>query len=147
MRTDLQAYMNERARHLAFIHLARQQSFWVDRNQDPKLMLDLTVTVLQEGQPTGRIFGVLAKAVENILEQPPSQNVLQLYPESREIQELPFPICLMLFSMVNDRGYYCWLKPLAIKDALSWQLVDSNGMQSIAQDVNVWYSSKTIVAA
>jgi hypothetical protein len=147
MRTDLQAYINERARHLAFTHLAWQQSFWVDRNQDPKLALDLTVTVLQEGQPTGRIFGVLAKAVENILEQPPSQNVLQLYPEIREIQELPFPVYLMLFSMVNDRGYYCWLKPLTTQDGLSWQLVDNDGMQSIGQDVNAWYSSKTTVAA
>jgi hypothetical protein len=138
MRQNLQAYINERAGHLAFVELARKAELRVDRY--PSDGLDLLVTVHTDGKLGGQAFGVVVRGRASPLRDRRAA-FAELYREIKPNNALP--ICLVLFTMADDRGYYKW----ADRIAEPWQYLDVAGMQSLLEYVSIWHQTNVSSAA
>jgi hypothetical protein len=138
MRQNLQAYINERAGHLAFVELARKAELRVDRY--PSDGLDLLVTAHPDGKLGGQAFGVVVRGRESALRDR-SAAFAELYREIKPNNALP--ICLVLFTMADDRGYYKW----ADRIVEPWQDLDVVGMQSLLEYVSIWHQTNVSSAA
>jgi hypothetical protein len=138
MRQNLQAYINERARHLAFVKLARKAELRVDRY--PSDGLDLLVTAHPDGKLVSQAFGVVVRGRESSLRDR-SAAFAQLYREVKPNNTLP--ICLVLFTIADDRGYYKW----ADRIVEPWQDLDVAGMQKLLEYVSVWHQTNVSSAA
>jgi hypothetical protein len=110
MKRDLAYFIHERAEHLALMYLTRCQDLAIEQmNADSGL--DMLVTILQDQLPTGRFFGVEIKGQDKAFKN--VQQVASLVlpqQEQRYFQDIPFPVCALLFTMEDDNGYYKWLK-------------------------------------
>jgi hypothetical protein len=138
MRQNLQAYINERARHLAFVKLARKAELRVDRY--PSDGLDLLVTAHPDGKLVSQAFGVVVRGRESSLRDR-SAAFAQLYREVKPNNALP--VCLVLFTMADGRGYYKW----ADRIVAPWQDLDVAGMQKLLEYVSVWHQTNVSSAA
>ena len=151
MKKNWQYFFYERAKNLAIIHLTRRSDLNVNRmisNYDAGL--DLLVTILRDDVPTGRIFGVQVKGYTDVLKDVQNSPLLFSEEQIDYLLDLPFPICVFLFSMDDDRGYYIWPKSFAggsAQIALSIEQdrlcsLDNEAIHQIVEDVNSWYDTK-----
>jgi Domain of unknown function (DUF4365) len=74
--------------------------------------------------------------------------------EHQYFQELPFPVCILFFTMDDDRGYYNWIKfPQVANKHLrpveedSWKVLNDSSIEQIVEEVNHWYDEKSHSAA
>lgn len=151
MKRDLRQFFAERAELLAFIHLTRRDDLAVDRLASSDSGVDFLVTLVQGGVPNGRMFGVQVNACEGSVGRPPD-----LHPGGglsiREVADVPLPVCLFVFTMSDDRGYYAWLKEPDVADARApvlrpmdearWNELDLAGLGRIVDSVNAWYDAQ-----
>lgn len=150
MKQNLRQFIAERAEHLAIVHLTRGQNLFVER-MTADSGLNFLVSILQEKSSTGRIFGIQTKGIDtgfkNIQDIP-------LFLSERDkgyFQNIPFPVCLLLFTMDDDRGYYRWLKYTLGEfdhnwytiEQYQWHFLDKTAIDQIIQDVNHWYEQKS----
>jgi hypothetical protein len=115
MERDMREFFAKRAELLAFLHLTRRADLAVDRLASSDSGVDFLVTLVQGGAPTGRMFGVQAKAHEGRVASPrelPAAGDLSI----REVADVPLPLCLFVFTMSDDKGYYGWLKEPTVAD-------------------------------
>lgn len=72
--------------------------------------LDLLVTITQDGNYSGRMFGVQVKATASSSNLIQHDDIFRLknnkYKNLQSLIDLPFPFCLFLFTLDNDQGYY-----------------------------------------
>ncbi len=153
MKRDLQYFIGERAEHLALIYLTRSQDVIVDRMK-ADYGLNMLITILQDKLPTGRIFGIKIKGRDKAFKDIQEISLSLSQQESNYLQDLPFPVCILFFTMDDDKGYYKWIKyPSQSNKSLRyieqdrWRFLDEYGIRQIVEEVNVWYDEKNYSVA
>lgn len=147
-------YLTERAQNLAIIFLTENPNVEVMLQQKRDAGLDILVRLREDGKVRGRFFGVTVKAT---LAQQPEGQVSQsknFHLTKNEVpffDDIPFPVCLFLFTVDDDQGYWAWVKQPVIDPVRgpSLQLNDHsdlvklapNEMNAIVSDVARWYES------
>ncbi|HEX8905953.1 MAG TPA: hypothetical protein VF771_13975, partial [Longimicrobiaceae bacterium] len=66
--------------------------------------------------------------------------------------DAPFPFCVFVFTMDDDRGYYSWLKEPVLGGKRSaalrpanherWGVLDSKAIAEIVRSVESWYEAQ-----
>lgn len=149
-------YLEQRTKNLAIMYLTRRQDLTVTY-QDSKHGLDLIVAIGQNGDYTGRIFGVKLQAASTSNEATRGVSKTWWHKAQALFEDTPFPIIVTIFTMEDDQGYYGWLKEPQLDengnvrlsltpDYTLSKLVDSD-LDAIVAKVNNWYDSKKLVAA
>lgn len=155
MKRDLQDFINERAEHLAVVYLTRRQDLVIER-MTADYGLDMLVTILRDKLPTGRVFGVQVKGQDKAFKDDIQEVSLSFSrKETSYFQELPFPVCVFLFTMEDDKGYYRWIKyPVGESNQVlrsieqdRWHPLDEQEIGQIVDDVKAWYDAKSHSAA
>jgi Domain of unknown function (DUF4365) len=152
MKRNWEEFFAERAEDLAFLHLTRRGDFVVNRLVSPDAGVDFLVTVTRDGVPTGRVFGVQVKAREGSVQSAGELNRLMKRPQVRSVADVPFPLCMFVFTMSDDRGYFGWLKEpvvgsrrstsLRTPEHLVWGELDPDGMTEIVHTIESWYEAR-----
>ncbi|NEQ18153.1 MAG: DUF4365 domain-containing protein [Moorea sp. SIO3E2] len=154
MKRDLDYFIGERAEHLAIVYLTSSQDLVVERMK-ADYGLDMLVTILRDKLPTGRVFGVHIKGRDKAFKDIQQEASLVLSDQEKKyFQDLPFPVCVLFFTMDDDRGYYRWLKyPSESNQSLhtlennQWRSLDQEQVSQIIAEVNAWYNRKHQSAA
>src|SRR5438132_382010 len=107
-------YLEERAEQLAIVYLSRRDDLVITKQRaGSDDGIDLLVNLLKTGTNTGRVFGVEVKALRSNRQiQPASKReaVRINLSKVRVPRDIPFPLCLFVFIMETDEGYYRWVK-------------------------------------
>ncbi|MBI1927987.1 DUF4365 domain-containing protein [Candidatus Poribacteria bacterium] len=148
-------FIGQRAEHLAILHLTRRGDLVVTQastDDGP----DILVEISRNNKVTGRIFGVQVKASQRFRIVPDNS----LRGDEFKIpirafsmpEDLPFPLCLFLFQMENDEGFYRWLiEPIVRTESRPKLLVNEENifrkltreeLDSIVGQVNNWYENR-----
>ena len=146
VRTASDPIAQERAVQLSIIYLTRRDDLHVVRSQD-ECQPDLMVSILEEGLPTGKYLGIVAKAVSYDNTQAIERTFRQAKFDA--FREAPFPICLFIFSMDKDNGYWTWLrKPTEMPPGLTFaqekgvKSLDNVALAGVVASVKRWYSGR-----
>lgn len=150
MSRKLQRLFERRAEDLAFVHLTRRDDLVVNRLASVNMGVDLLVTVTRGGAPTGRVFGVQVRAREAPVVDLDALGANDPT-EVRSIADAPFPLCQIVFTMRDDRGYVAWLKSpaprprrapaLEVATETDWSALDSDSLDGIVGAVDRWYDA------
>ncbi|HEX8904152.1 MAG TPA: DUF4365 domain-containing protein [Longimicrobiaceae bacterium] len=148
MNDELRRFLAERAENLAFLQLTRSGDLVVNRVASGE-GTDFLVTVARRGALTGRIFGVQVKAREGSVDRAAD---LRGSTEARAMADAPFPFCVFVFTMADNRGYYRWLKEpvlgarrkplLRAADPSDWHELNDDAMAKIVECVDAWYDAR-----
>jgi hypothetical protein len=154
MKQNLEYFIGERAEHLAIVYFTRSQNLAIERMTGRDCGIDLLVTVLQDKLPTGRIFGVQVKGRDNAFSDIEQAASITLNPsELHYLKDLPFPVCVLVFTMDDDRGYCRWIGHLNpnrnpnTEDQSQWRCLNEYPVEQLISDINVWYNQKSHNAA
>ena len=150
-------FIHERARQLAIVHLTRAPELEVQPQEDKDYGIDLLVTLKRNGVPTGRLLGVQVKALMTAPSEPLVMGKKPLNGSlSKWSSDLPFPVCLFVFSMADDAGYFTWLNATDSFERLSFtplpvarklEPLDQAALKKIIAQVAAWYDERLKVAA
>jgi len=154
-------YLGERAEQLAIVYLSRRNDLVITRQTGPDYGLDFLVTLTKEGDYTGRIFGVEVKALRSRKQvRPVLRDSDEIKIEVRQIEilkDIPFPVCLFVFTMDNDEGFYKWIKKpvyridgtpqLAADETKIFRKLDNEAIDEIVVQVNNWYENRLKIPA
>ncbi len=154
MKRDLQDFIDERAEHLAVVYLTRRQDLVIER-MTADYGLDMLVTILRDKLPTGRVFGVQVKGREKAFKDIQEVSLSFTQKETDYFQDIPFTVCVFLFTMEDDKGYYRWIKyPVGESNQVlrsikqeRWHPLDEFEIGMIIDDVTAWYDAKSHSAA
>lgn len=142
-------YLTKRAEALAVVHLTRRDDLRVERNvfdYGPELL----VSILRDGEMTGRQFGVSLKGRVSGA-RPPRVDKASLKSERERYRDVPFPVCLFIFLMEDDSGFYRWIVEPSVHDGeprldrgtrLSFEALTVDALNRIVDDVNDWYDAR-----
>ncbi|NEO84492.1 MAG: DUF4365 domain-containing protein [Spirulina sp. SIO3F2] len=156
MKLDLEYFTAERGENLAVVYLTRSHDLAIERlktNYD--YGLDLFVTILRDNLPTGRVFGVQVKAYDGSFQETQIEDHLQRsQSEKNYLKELPFPVCILLFTMDDDRGYCHWLNYLTESrinlhspKQPQWRSLEQLPIEQLIAEVDAWYDERIHTAA
>jgi hypothetical protein len=143
-------FVEERAEHLAMMHLTRRDDLRVARHRDAS-GLDFLVTILNGGLFSGRQFGVVLKA-RMAGQKPPRMDTGTIFREQARFRDVPFPVCMFFFSLDTDRGYYRWIAEPRTEDGTAtldlpgqmlFSELDPASLATIIGRVNAWYDART----
>jgi hypothetical protein len=145
-------FVVERARALAWVHLTERDDL-VIAPAGKDVGLDYLVSLTKkDDKPSLRQFGVILRAAR----KPVTLNQLDklLRPTMQSLQrvgEFPYPVCLLYFTMEDNRGYYTWVaEPLLTSDgkpqlqrraAASCNPLDRPALDRIVSQVSAWYEA------
>ena len=149
-------YIEQRAEQLAFVYLSRRDDLVITKQPDD-YGLDFLVSIVENGKYTGRVFGVQIKArlsLEPIQPGISLANGFKLnFHESELLEDIPFPLCLFVFAMENDVGYYRWLKEpkfdskgkpeLVLNSVREFKELTEVELNTIVSQVKLWYEHKS----
>ena len=142
-------FVEERAEHLAMMHLTRRDDLRVVRRDDPPGM-DLLVTILTDGLFSGRQFGVVLKARMGGQKAPRVDSRL-IAREQVHFKDVPFPVCMFFFSLDSDLGYYRWVvepsgdsgtATLDLPGQMLLEALTPVSLGTIVDRVNAWYDAR-----
>lgn len=150
---ELRNLTHYRADLLSFLRLTDRPDVAVDRVPSREPGNDFTATLLENGSPTVKSFRVLFKGILGEVEQPSDLKARV----TREIRDTNppdrlLPVCLFVFTMGDDRGYFTWLNephpgsPRGLRrrkaSAACWRELDGTAMADIVAAVNAWYEAQ-----
>jgi hypothetical protein len=115
--------------------------------------IDLLSRYLPEGDEQEKLFAVIAKGTSNPLpgEQEAASYLNQGTRAKKRVQFFPFPVLVVVFSMVDDDGYYAWqFEPivrlgeplLKFNKRLNPRRANRRGLDAITRDVDEWYQQQ-----
>lgn len=152
-------YFAERAESLLLLHLTRRNDLELlirPRGDEDSGLLDYLVYLKSGKHRTGRMFGIELKPSKNLKAKKidESRNDSSLFairvPET--LKEVPFPLCLVIFEIVDDRGFYRWFREPAIDAEGRASLVcreenwfarlDCDSLDQIINQVNQWHEHR-----
>lgn len=142
-------FVEERAEHLAIMHLTRRDDLRVAHHRDP-LGMDFLVTILKDGVFSGRQFGVVLNARIGGQKAPriDSRSIAQ---ERERFEDVPFPVCMFFFSLDTDQGYYRWIvqpgvdggaPTLDLPGQMLLAELNPSSLDCIVERVNAWYDAR-----
>jgi len=154
-------YLGERAEQLAIVYLSRRNDLVITRQTGRDLGLDLMVTLTKDGQYTGRVFGVEVKALRShkqVRQDSSDEDEFQIEVRQMGIpKEIPFPLCLFVFTMDNDEGFYKWIKSpifelnkpstLVIDETKTFRRLSDQALDDIIEQINNWYENRFKIPA
>lgn len=154
-------YLGERAEQLAIVYLSRRDDLMITRPTETEYGFDLIVSLTQAGNYTGRIFGVQVKAIRSHKQvrkaSPAGQEFMIAHKPDRIPRDIPFPLCLFLFTMDDDAGFYKWIKkpgdgmdgtpPLALDDTATFRQLNNEALDQMIAEVNHWYEQRLKIPA
>lgn len=144
-------FVEERADHLAMMHLTRRDDLRVMRQHDGSGM-DLLVTILNGGLFSGRQFGVVLKARMGG-QKPPRMDARAIAQEQVSFRDVPFPVCMLFFSLDTDLSYYRWVveprvdpgaATLELPGQMLFATLDGPSLGCIVDRVNAWYDARSL---
>ena len=142
-------YLAPRAEALAVVILTRRDDLRVERNvfdHGP----DLLVSILRDGALTGRQFGIELKGRVSGA-RPPRVDARTLRGERERYHDVPFPVCLFLFTMIDDSGDYRWIVEPRVENGearlevgarLGYEELSDAALDGIVRQVNAWYDAR-----
>ncbi len=147
--------IEERATQLAIVYFSRRNDLLIKQAHEFDYGIDLLINITQHGQLTGRLFGVHIKASRRLQARRVSLDkneytIKVTAPES--LKDLPFPLCIVVFNMENDDGYYRWiLEPIINQDNVNLRTVTSDifkkltkeELDIIVEQINHWYEKRS----
>ena len=141
-------YIGERAEALALVYLTRRPDLLV-KHEDADYGVDYLVEITKNNRPTRRMFGVQVKArIAPITESAVGDREPFHFVSEKWMEELPFPLCLFVFTMENDEGFYRWAVEPVITDTgpklrlnagKELSRLDSAALDRIVAQVDQWY--------
>lgn len=141
-------YIGERAEALARVYLTRRLDLLV-KHEDADYGVDYLVEITKNNRPTKRIFGVQVKArIAPITEGAQDDRESFHFVSEKWMEEIPFPLCLFVFTMENDEGFYRWVVEPIVTDAgpklrlnagKELSRLDSAALDRIVAQVDQWY--------
>lgn len=151
-------FMEQRAKHLAILHLTRRGDLFVTESP-VDYGLDLLVEVSKDNRATGRLFGVQVKASNRLpvlAENAFGRNTVTISLQVADmLEDLPFPLCLFIFHMLTDEGYYKWIREpiISAKEEMPqlrrnrenvFTRLTRETLDEIVQQVDVWYAGRYV---
>lgn len=154
LKKDLAYFIDERAEYLAMAYLSRSQDLVIERVKSPG-EVDFLITILRNKLPTGRLFGIKLQGQEKAFKTIPQEIAVTLpRREKNYLVDFPFPVCVMLFTIEDEKGYCKWLKsPREFGNTQTslennpWCFLDQHQMSRILEEVNSFYDAKNHSAA
>ncbi len=154
-------YLAERAEQLAIVRLSRRDDLVINKRSGADYGVDLLVSLTIDAEYTGRVFGVVVKALKSYQQTPSiSPAGAEVRFDQRELKipdDLPFPLCLFVFVMEDDAGYYRWIKRpaygldsrslLLMDRASSFKRLNNEAVDLIVSEVSAWYESRIKIPA
>lgn len=154
-------YLEERAEQLAIVYLLRRNDLVItNKRSGPDEGIDLLVSLLKTGANTGRVFGVDVKALKSDRQIHPvshREEVRINLGQARAPRDIPFPVCLFVFCMETDEGYYRWMKKpvygldkkpqLLSNDENTFRRLSTEAIDQIVLDVQRWYDHRIKIPA
>ncbi|HBE19012.1 MAG TPA: hypothetical protein DEG17_23770 [Cyanobacteria bacterium UBA11149] len=147
-------YIGQRSESLALMYLTRRDDLIISRQQQ-NASLDFLVTLLKDGNYTGRIFGVQVKATVSTPKLIEHKDIVEIEMDlglSQFMIEFPFPVCLFFFTLANGQGYYKWiLEPvmvegnyskLTLNNSNDFYRINNEGISNLVSTANGWYDSR-----
>src|SRR5688500_17840486 len=103
-------YIEERAIQLAIVYLTRRDDLLIyNMSNMPDNSFDLLVRIKGNSQPKNRVFGVEVKG-KRLLQATKSSEEFAFDIQYTKKELLVYiPVCVFLFNMTNDEGFYRWL--------------------------------------
>jgi hypothetical protein len=148
-------YISERAEQLAIVYLTRLDELRVVKRTDLHSNLDYLVLIETSGHETQPRFGVVVKGLLTTLANQADANRIDAHHltdlELAQYQsDHDIPICLLVFIMEDDRGWYRWLREPIITDERQGILHDhpigvlqelnTDVLRRLVTQVTEWYS-------
>ena len=151
-------YVEQRALALALMYLTRRNDLIVRQEHPPDHGIDLIVELVDNDRPTRRVFGVQLKARTSITaDEIATEAFVSKLHSQQWLEELPFPVCLFIFSVRDSVGFYKWLtQPVITSDGApklrlnvtgEFAKLDTAGLGTIVTEVNQWYDALTVALA
>ncbi|MBI4748801.1 MAG: DUF4365 domain-containing protein [Acidobacteria bacterium] len=154
------SFLGIRAEQLAIVYLTRRNDLVV-KMEGPGFFPDLLVSLSKEGNYTGRMFGVIVKAeIQHKPDQPWTTKQATSFlqeEETKQLLDIPFPVCLFVFRMDTDEGFYKWVRKPVFSEDGSPQLIidqttpleklDNDSMNRMVQEINHWYEARVKIPA
>ena len=150
-------YAGERAYRLAIVNLTRRDDLEVTQSQED-YGLDLVIQILHDGRRTGKVFGVEIKGLLATPNTSSKQNGYWMFPVQYTLYEeaASTPLCMFLFFMQTDQGFYKWLKEpwvnnqgepeLRLNVTGGFKELDAQALDLIVAQVNQWYGAGGVSA-
>ncbi len=151
MKKDLDYFIDKRAEDLAVMHMTRHPELRIERCPDG-MGLDILVTIVRDRHSTGRLFGLKVRGQDRSIATLKELTIASPIPDLENLNDFPFPICELLFTMEDDRGYLRWLKSptrqnLRLLSDQSWTVLDQTQLDEMVISVSHWYDEKSRSAA
>ena len=147
--------MEQRAESLAVMYLTRRDDLIVSKQKkDKDYILDFLVTITKASVNSGRLLGVEVKTTALTIKSIEHDDIVEIKLKNSQIDffaELPFPVCLFLFTPENDYGYYQWiLQPVVTQHNSKLHFERSNKFKKLTDEeinkiidiVNIWYDHR-----
>jgi Domain of unknown function (DUF4365) len=143
MKKDLDYFIDKRAEDLAVMHLTRHPDIRIERCTDD-VGLDMLATIVRDQHPTGRMFGLQVRGQDRAIATLKEIALASPLPDFKYLNEFPFPVCELFFTMEDDRGYYRWIKsPTRQTSGQTWNVLDHAQLEQMFTSVNCWYDEKS----
>jgi hypothetical protein len=151
-RPSIRSLIENRAKILAMVQFTSRPDIHVSDLKDDG-GLDLLVRIVSDGPGYQKFFGVLLKGTNQPLPNADraTQSLGKTKFEGRLSSKYSFPVIVLLFSMVDDKGYFAWsIEPivdrsgepkLKLHESLSCAPFDRSTLQIIVDRVNEWHDS------
>ena len=145
-------FVAERARALAWMHLTQRDDLLITQ-AGKDVGLDYLVSLtMKNDKPSLRQFGIVLRAARKPATVEHLNKILRPTMQSlRRVGEFPYPVCLLYFTMEDNRGYYAWVaEPMLTEDgkprlqrhgAAACKLFDRPALDQIVSQVRKWYDA------
>ena len=148
-----ESFIHERACALATMYLTRRKDLSLhfdEKEQGIDLVVDILPAKAQDDRAGRRMFGVQLKGANGALSIEQAQKQVNLvFKGKNRVPRLPFPLCLFLFTMADNKGYFTWLIEPAIQDGSAKlctvgekrpvRALDNAALNDMIESVNKWY--------
>jgi hypothetical protein len=143
----------ERAMKLAIVYLTRLDNVRVMQwSHGGGHTPDLVVALRENEVHTGHYFGVVPRPLPTGItfdSLPRSLGRIDSQLDHPLYREGDFPVCLFLFSMEDDQGYWRWMqKPIETPPGLTfaqekaWTPLNNTTLNSLLLSVKQWYEER-----
>lgn len=143
-----------RSEQLSIVYLTRRDDLRVIQPKH-EYTPNLLVTLLENGRDAAHYMGVEAQGVSaDAVRHASKRNqdnaeIARLRVDYAAYQDIPFPVCLFVFSMEDSRGYWKWIREpifdaqgsgsLASNESKTLFPLTNDTVEQAVQTVRCWY--------
>lgn len=143
--------IEKRARALTMMLLTRRKNLRIEEVNDD-IGLDYIVRFHKEGKEGLREFGIELRGVWAAATKEQADKLIRPYlRQTKRYGPFLRPVCLFLFTMENDEGWYTWIEEpiedennnpqLRHYDEPDCRRLDNKALKEIVERVNLWYDA------